>query len=159
VKLSPNVTSVPDIAEAVVAAGADAVSLINTIPGMVIDLRTRKPYLANRTGGLSGPAIRPIAVRMVYEVAQRVDVPIVGIGGITSADDALQFLMAGATAVQVGTSTFVNPATAVQVAAGIQEYMVRNGFQTISELVGVALPGGARNVGAGAVSVGQEGAR
>jgi dihydroorotate dehydrogenase (NAD+) catalytic subunit len=152
VKLSPNVASVPDIAEAVVFAGADAVSLINTIPGMVIDLRTRKPYLANRTGGLSGPAIRPIAVRMVYEVAQRVEAPIIGIGGIASAEDALQFLMAGATAVQIGTSTFVNPSTAVQVASGIQEYLARNGIQSVAELVGVALPDGPRLAGTGSVS-------
>jgi dihydroorotate dehydrogenase (NAD+) catalytic subunit len=148
VKLSPNVTSVPDIAESVVEAGADAVSLINTIPGMVIDPHSRKPYLANRTGGLSGPAIRPIAVRMVYEVAQRVSVPIIGIGGITSAEDALQFLMAGATAVQVGTSTFVNPATAVQVVAGIQEYLERNGIPAVSYLVGAALPAEARKTSA-----------
>jgi dihydroorotate dehydrogenase (NAD+) catalytic subunit len=146
VKLSPNVTDIASIARAVVEAGADAVSLINTIPGMVIDLRARRPFLANRTGGLSGPAIRPIAVRMVYEVAQAVDVPIVGIGGVTCAEDALQFLMAGATAVQVGTSTFVNPRTALEVVDGLAAFLAREGLDDIHEIIGVALPG---RVGAG----------
>ena len=140
VKLSPNVTSIADVAEAVVGAGADAVSLINTIPGMVVDLRTRRPYLANRTGGLSGPAIRPIAVRMVYEVAQRVRVPIIGIGGIASAEDALQFLLAGATAVQIGTATFVDPHTATRVAAGIRDYLAGAGLTSVRDIIGAALP-------------------
>ena len=140
VKLSPNVTDVATIAEAVVAAGADALSLINTIPGMVIDLKRRRPYLANVTGGLSGPAIRPIAIRMVYEVAQAVDVPLIGIGGIATADDALQFIMAGASAVQVGTATFVNPRAALEIIAGIRAFCEREGIREISELVGAALP-------------------
>jgi dihydroorotate dehydrogenase (NAD+) catalytic subunit len=123
-----------------VEAGADALSLINTIPGMVVDLKTRRPYLANRTGGLSGPAIRPIAVRMVYQVAQAVDVPVVGIGGIATAEDALQFLMAGATAVEVGTATFVNPSAAVQVADGIAAFLRREGTTDVHEIIGAALP-------------------
>lgn len=138
VKLSPNVTDIVEIAEAVVAAGADALTLINTIPGMVIDLRTRRPLLANLTGGLSGPAIRPIAVRMVWQVARAVDVPLIGVGGITSADDALQFIMAGATAVQIGTSTFVNPRTAIEVIEGIAAFLEAEGIGDVNELVGVA---------------------
>jgi dihydroorotate dehydrogenase (NAD+) catalytic subunit len=113
---------------------------------MVIDLKARRPYLANRTGGLSGPAIRPIAVRMVYEVAQSVDVPIVGIGGVTCAEDALQFLMAGASAVQVGTATFVNPRTALDVVEGIEAYLAREGIYDVREIIGAALPD---RVGAG----------
>lgn len=140
VKLSPNVTSIVEIAEAVVAAGADALSLINTIPGMVIDLERRKPYLANKTGGLSGPAIRPIAVRMVYEVAQTVDAPLIGIGGIATAEDALQFILAGASAVQVGTATFVNPRASLEIIAGIRAFCEREGIADISELIGAALP-------------------
>lgn len=138
VKLSPNVTDVVEIAQAVVDAGADALSLINTIPGMVIDVRRRRPFLANITGGLSGPAIRPIAVRMVWQVAKAVDVPIIGIGGITSADDALQFIMAGAAAVQVGTSTFVNPRTALDVIDGIQSFLEAEGIDDVNELIGIA---------------------
>jgi dihydroorotate dehydrogenase (NAD+) catalytic subunit len=141
VKLSPNVTDVVAIALAVAEAGADALSLINTIPGMVIDLKTRRPYLANRTGGLSGPAIRPIAVRMVYEVARAVSVPVVGIGGIATAEDALQFLMAGATAVEVGTATFANPGAALAVVDGIQAFLEREGVRDVSEMVGVAWRG------------------
>lgn len=142
VKLSPNVTDVAEIARAVAGAGADALSLVNTIPGMVIDLRSRRPYLANRTGGLSGPAIRPIAVRMVYEVAQAVDVPIVGIGGVCTADDALQFLMAGATAVQVGTATFVNPRATLEIVDGIRRFLEREGIRDVREIIGAALPKG-----------------
>ncbi|MGH2458106.1 MAG: dihydroorotate dehydrogenase [Chloroflexota bacterium] len=138
VKLSPNVTDIAEIARAVVDAGADALSLINTIPGMVIDVRRRRPFLANLTGGLSGPAIRPIAVRMVWQVARAVRVPIVGLGGIRSADDALQFIMAGATAVQIGTSTFVNPRTAIDVIEGIEAYLEREGIGDVNELVGIA---------------------
>lgn len=141
VKLSPNVTDVAEIARAVAGAGADALSLINTIPGMVIDLKARRPYLANKTGGLSGPAIRPIAVRMVYEVAQAVDVPIVGIGGIATAEDALQFLMAGATAVEVGTATFVNPQAALDVVDGLRAWLQREGIRDVREIVGAAQPG------------------
>lgn len=141
VKLSPNVTDVAEIARAVAGAGADALSLINTIPGMVIDLKARRPYLANKTGGLSGPAIRPIAVRMVYEVAQAVDVPIVGIGGIATAEDALQFLMAGATAVEVGTATFVNPHAALEIVDGLRAWLRREGIRDVREIVGAAQPG------------------
>jgi dihydroorotate dehydrogenase (NAD+) catalytic subunit len=138
VKLSPNVTDIVEIAVAVVEAGADALSLINTIPGMVIDVRARRPLLANLTGGLSGPAIRPIAVRMVWQVAQVVDVPIIGIGGVTCAADALQFIMAGATAVQVGTSTFVNPRTALEVVDGLEAFLDAEGIDDVNELIGVA---------------------
>ncbi len=138
VKLSPNVTDVVEIARAVEAAGADALSLINTIPGLVIDLPRRRPYLANVTGGLSGPAIRPIAVRMVWQVAQAVQVPVLGIGGITSAEDALQFILAGATAVQVGTATFANPRTAIEVIEGVEAFLRRENIEDVNELVGAA---------------------
>lgn len=140
VKLSPNVTDIVTIARAVESAGADALSLINTIPGMVIDIHQRRPYLANLTGGLSGPAIRPIAVRMVWQVAQAVAIPIVGIGGVTGADDAVQFLMAGASAVQVGTATFVNPRAALEVVEGIDTFLANEGIADIAELIGCALP-------------------
>jgi dihydroorotate dehydrogenase (NAD+) catalytic subunit len=140
VKLSPNVTDIVEIAQAVEGAGADALSLINTIPGMVIDLKRRRPYLANQTGGLSGPAIRPIAVRMVWQVAQAVKIPLIGIGGIASPDDALQFIMAGATAVQVGTATFVNPRCAEEIVEGIEQFCRAEGVADVKELVGVALP-------------------
>jgi dihydroorotate dehydrogenase (NAD+) catalytic subunit len=140
VKLSPNVTDVTEIARAVEGKGADAVSLINTIPGMVIDLRRRQPYLANQTGGLSGPAIRPIAIRMVWQVAQAIKIPIIGIGGITTADDALQFLMAGATAVQIGTASFVNPRAALDVIEGIENFLRAESIPAVTELVGAAVP-------------------
>jgi dihydroorotate dehydrogenase (NAD+) catalytic subunit len=140
VKLSPNVTDVAEIARAVAGAGADALSLINTIPGMVIDVRRRRPYLANVTGGLSGPAIRPIAVRMVWQVRQAVGVPLIGIGGIASAEDALQFLMAGATAVQVGTSTFVNPNGVLEIVDGIESFLRQEGIADVNEIVGCAQP-------------------
>lgn len=138
VKLSPNVTDIAEIARAVVGAGADALSLINTIPGMVIDLKRRRPYLANLTGGLSGPAIRPIALRMVYQVRQAVDVPLIGIGGIATAEDALQFLMAGASAIQVGTATFVNPNAPIEIAEGIEAFLRSEGIADVNEIVGVA---------------------
>ncbi|HVB97093.1 MAG TPA: dihydroorotate dehydrogenase [Chloroflexota bacterium] len=138
VKLSPNVTDIVEIARAVVDAGADALTLINTIPGMVIDVRRRQPYLANLTGGLSGPAIRPIAVRMVWQVAQAVDVPIVGVGGVASTDDALQFIMAGASAVQIGTGTFVNPGTMLDVVDGLQVFLESEGIEDVNDLIGVA---------------------
>lgn len=141
VKLSPNVTDITEIARAVEAGGADALSLINTIPGMVIDVRRRRPYLANLTGGLSGPAIRPIAVRMVYQVRQAVSLPLIGIGGIATADDALQFLMAGATAVQVGTGTFVNPLAAIEVVDGLEAFLRAEGFEDVSQIVGIAHEG------------------
>ena len=140
VKLSPNVTDIAEVALAVEAAGADCISMINTLVGMTIDLRTRRPFLANVTGGLSGPAIRPVALRLVFRVAQAVRIPIVGIGGIASTDDALQFLMAGASAVQVGTANFVNPAVGLQIIDGLAQYLESEGCGSIREIVGVANP-------------------
>ena len=137
-KLTPNVGDIVEIARAVVDAGADAVSLINTLTGMVIDLETRRPFLSTRTGGLSGPAIRPVALRMVYQVAGAVDVPVIGVGGIATAEDALQFIMAGATAVQVGTASFTDPTTPLRIVAGIEEFLSREGIADMNELVGVA---------------------
>ena len=135
-KLSPNVTSIAQMALAVEEAGADAVSLINTLTGMKIDVDRRCFALANRTGGVSGPAIRPIAVRMVYEAAQAVSIPVIGMGGITCGRDALEFLMAGATAVAIGTATFHNPGAAVDTVQGIREYMLQNHVEDIKELIG-----------------------
>ncbi len=140
VKLSPNVTDIAEIARAVEAAGADCISLINTLVGLQIDLKRRRPYLANVTGGLSGPAIRPVALRLVYLVAQAVRIPVVGIGGITSVDDALAFLMAGASAVQVGTATFVNPTTALDVIDDLAQFAGREGLARLDQIVGVANP-------------------
>lgn len=140
VKLSPNVTDIAAIAVAVEEAGADCVSLINTLVGMKIDIRRRRPFLGNVTGGLSGPAVRPVAVKMVYQVAQAVRIPIVGIGGITSTDDALEFLMAGASAVQVGTGVFVDPEAPLRILDGLAQYMEREGCGSLEELVGVANP-------------------
>ena len=135
-KLSPNVTDIAKMAKAAEAAGADAISLINTITGMKIDINRRSFALANKTGGLSGPAIKPVAVRMVYQCAQAVKIPIIGMGGIASAEDALEFIMAGATAVSVGAMNFVNPYTTVEVADGIEEYMKKNSISDIKELIG-----------------------
>ena len=135
-KLSPNVTDITEMAKAVEAAGADAVSLINTLTGMKIDIHRRAFALANKTGGLSGPAIKPVAVRMVYQVAKAVQVPIIGMGGICTAEDALEFILAGATAVAVGTANFQNPMASVQVAEGIAAYMERYGVSDIRELIG-----------------------
>ncbi len=137
-KLTPNVTNIADIAEAVAEAGADALCLINTLRGMAIDVSTRKPLLGNICGGLSGPAVKPVALHMVYQVAGRVKLPIVGCGGIMSAQDALEFIMAGASAVEVGTAQFVNPRALLDVLEGIEEFMRREGVKDISELVGVA---------------------
>lgn len=136
-KLSPNVTCIPDMARAVEAGGADVVSLINTLTGMKIDINRRRFVLANKTGGVSGPAIHPIAVRMVYEAAHAVNVPIIGMGGIASAEDAIEMLLAGASAVSVGTANFHNPAVTVEIAEGIRDYMERNGFDKVSDLVGI----------------------
>lgn len=144
VKLSPNVGDVAEIARAVEAAGADCLSLVNTFVGMKIDVAARRPFLANVTGGLSGPAIRPIAVRMVWQVYRAVRCPIVGIGGITSAEDALEFILAGASAVQVGTATFVNPRAALDVLDGLVAFLAREGVRDLAELVGAAQPAGAR---------------
>jgi dihydroorotate dehydrogenase (NAD+) catalytic subunit len=136
VKLSPNVTDVAEIARQVEAAGADAISLINTLSAMAIDIETRRPRLANIVGGLSGPAIKPVALRMVWQVARAVKVPIIGIGGIMTAADALEFFIAGASAVQVGTANFVNPSATTDILDGIEAFMVKNGIKSLQELVG-----------------------
>lgn len=135
VKLSPNVTDITLIAKAVENAGADAVSLINTLLGMAIDVHTRKPRLANVVGGLSGPAIKPVALRMVWQVAQAVKIPVIGIGGITTAEDALEFLIAGATAIQVGTANFYQPSATEEIITGLDKYTQENNLQSISELI------------------------
>ncbi len=136
VKLSPNVSDVTEIAQAVEEAGADGVSLINTLIGMAIDLESRRPKLANVIGGLSGPAIKPVALRMVYQVAQRVSIPIIGIGGIESARDALEFILAGASAIQVGTANFVNPKVSEEIVDGIGDYVVHEKLVSIRDLIG-----------------------
>jgi dihydroorotate dehydrogenase (NAD+) catalytic subunit len=136
VKLSPNVSDITRVARRVEDAGADALSLINTITGMAIDIETCRPKLANITGGLSGPAIRPVAVRMVWQVAREARVPIIGIGGILKAEDAIEFLIAGASAVQVGTANFINPCAALEIAAGIEAYLVRRGIADVRSLIG-----------------------
>ena len=135
-KLSPNVTDITEKAKAAEAAGADAISLINTITGMKIDINRRKFALANKTGGLSGPAIKPVAVRMVYQAANAVKIPIIGMGGIASAEDALEFIMAGATAVSVGAMNFVNPYTTVETIEGIEAFMKKNQVEDINSLIG-----------------------
>ena len=137
VKLSPNVTSITDIALAVESEGADSVSLINTLLGMAVDVEHRKPVLSTITGGLSGPAVRPVAVRMVWQVAKAVGIPVVGLGGITDARDALEFIMAGATAVQIGTANFLDPATCIKVIDGLEDYCQRHGVADIAELRGI----------------------
>ena len=135
-KLSPNVTDITEMAKAAEAAGADALSLINTITGMKIDVHRRKFAIANKTGGLSGPAIKPVAVRMVYQVANAVQIPIIGMGGIANAEDALEFILAGATAVSIGAMNFVNPYTTVETVDGIEAYMKRYGIEDINTLIG-----------------------
>ncbi len=137
VKLTPNVTDITEIARAVVGGGADALSLINTLQGMKIDIYRRKPVLANKIGGFSGPAIKPVALRMVYQTAKAVDVPIIGMGGISTGEDAVEFIMAGATAVAVGTANFSNPYATIEVMDGIQEYMLKYGIQDIAEIRGI----------------------
>jgi len=134
-KLSPNVTDIKVMAKAAEDAGSDAISLINTITGMAIDVETRKPKLANITGGLSGPAIRPIAVRMVWEAAKVVKIPIIGIGGIMTASDALEFIIAGAAAVQIGTANFVEPDAAIKILEGIKDYCMRHGVKRLKGLI------------------------
>jgi dihydroorotate dehydrogenase (NAD+) catalytic subunit len=136
VKLSPNVTSIVDIALAVEEAGADAVSLINTLLGMAINAETRRPVLSTVTGGLSGPAIKPVALRMVWQVAKAVKIPVIGIGGISSATDAIEFLLAGASAVQVGTANFTDPQTTVKIITGIEDYLRRHKIAEVRELTG-----------------------
>lgn len=135
-KLSPNVTDITEMARAAEAAGADALSMINTLTGMKIDIHKRKFVLANKTGGMSGPAVKPVAVRMVYQTAQAVKIPIIGMGGIANAEDALEFLLAGATAVAVGAMNFVNPYTTVEVAEGIEEYMRKYNIDDIHSIIG-----------------------
>jgi len=136
VKLSPNVTDIAEIAKAVQAEGADAVSLINTLLGMAIDVRTQKPLLARVVGGLSGPAVKPVALRMVWQVAQAVDIPVLGMGGITTGTDAVEFMLAGATAVAVGTANFVNPRATIEVIEGIEAYCEEHGVRDVNELIG-----------------------
>ena len=135
-KLSPNVTDITEMARAAEAAGADALSLINTITGMKIDIHKRTFAIANKTGGMSGPAIKPVAVRMVYQTAQAVKIPIIGMGGIANAEDAIEFLLAGASAVSVGAMNFVNPYTTVEIVEGIESYMKKSGVEDVNELIG-----------------------
>lgn len=139
-KLPPQVTDIATIARAVEGAGADALSLINTIPGMAVDLKTRRSKLGRLSGGLSGPAIRPVALRLVYLAAQSVSIPVIGLGGIRSAEDALEFLIVGAKAVQIGTANFVRPTVAVEIIEGIKKYLVENRISRLSDLVGSFIP-------------------
>jgi dihydroorotate dehydrogenase (NAD+) catalytic subunit len=137
VKLSPNVTSISDIACAVEAEGADSVSLINTLLGMSIDVERRRPHLSTITGGLSGPAVRPVAVRMVCQVAKAVKIPVIGLGGIMNGRDALEFIMAGATAVEIGTANFIDPAVTVKVIDEINDYLTRHNIADIADIRGI----------------------
>lgn len=136
VKLSPNVTSIVDIARVVEDAGADAVSLINTLMGMVIDIEKRKPVLSIATGGMSGPAVKPVAVRCVWQVAKALNIPVIGLGGIMNAHDAIEFLLAGASAIEIGTANFVDPAVTVKVANGISDWLDQHGCSSVAEIVG-----------------------
>lgn len=136
VKLSPNVTDITEIARAVEAEGADSISMINTLLGMAIDVKSRKPILSTVTGGLSGPAVKPVALRMVWQTAKVVSIPIIGMGGISSCEDAIEFLLAGASAVQVGTYNFVDPTITTKIASGIENYLVQNNMTDVSELIG-----------------------
>jgi len=138
VKLTPNTSNIAEVAISVAEAGADAISLINTLKGMVIDITKRQPLLGNTAGGLSGPAIKPVALYMVYEVAGAVDLPIIGCGGITTASDAIEFIMAGASAVQIGTASFANPRAPLDVLEGIEQFMEKEGIEDIAELIGAA---------------------
>ena len=137
VKLTPNVTNIVEIAKAVEAAGADSVSLINTLLGMAIDVEKQRPYLSTITGGLSGPAVKPVAVRMVWQVAHAVKIPVVGLGGICTAADALEFLMAGATAIEVGTANFIDPSVTVKIIDGLEEYCKHHGIKDINDIIGI----------------------
>jgi dihydroorotate dehydrogenase (NAD+) catalytic subunit len=136
VKLSPNVTSISDIAKAVEANGADSISLVNTFLGMAIDIEKRKPLLSTITGGLSGPAIKPIALRMVWQVSQAVKVPVIGMGGIMTASDAIEFILAGATSVQIGTANFIDPQITIKIIEGIKEYLERHNFSSVNDIIG-----------------------
>ena len=137
VKLSPNVTDITEIARAVEAEGADAISLINTLMGMAIDIEKRKPLLSIRTGGLSGPAVKPVAVRMVWQVAKAISIPVVGLGGISTAKDAIEFLMAGATAIEIGTANFLDPAISIKIRDGIDAWLDAHGCHSVDEIIGV----------------------
>ena len=136
VKLSPNVTDITEIARAVEAEGADSVSLINTLMGMAIDIERRKPLLSINTGGLSGPAVKPVALRMVWQVAKAVNIPVVGLGGIMTAADAIEFLMAGATAIEIGTANFLDPAVTIKVRDGISDWLDAHGCQSVADIIG-----------------------
>ena len=136
VKLSPNVTDITEIARAVEGAGADSVSLINTMLGMAIDAERRRPILSTVTGGMSGPAVKPVALRMVWQVAKAVKIPVIGLGGICSATDAIEFLLAGASAIQIGTANFIDPAISEKVVDGIEDYLTRHGFNSVQEIIG-----------------------
>lgn len=136
VKLSPNVTNIAEIAVAVEEVGADAVSLINTLLSMAIDIRTQRPVLSTNTGGLSGPAVKPVALRMVWQVAQAVNIPVVGMGGITNAEDAIEFLLAGASAIEVGTANFIDPAVTIKIIDGINQYLEMTGCKSVTEIIG-----------------------
>ena len=135
-KLSPNVTDIVEIAKAVEGAGSDTVSLINTLMGMAVDLNKKRPMLGNVTGGLSGPAIKPVALRMVYQVAQAVSIPVIGLGGISSAQDALEFLLVGATAVEIGTANFINPGIAAEIVTGVRDYLERHNYEKVTDFIG-----------------------
>ncbi len=137
VKLTPNVTNITEIAAAVEGAGADSVSLINTMLGMAIDVERRKPMLSTITGGLSGAAVKPVAVRMVWQVAKAVKIPVIGLGGISSTNDALEFLMAGATAIEIGTANFIDPTITIKIIEGIQEYLDRHNIKDIKDIIGI----------------------
>jgi dihydroorotate dehydrogenase (NAD+) catalytic subunit len=136
VKLSPNVTDIAEIARAVEAEGADSVSLINTLMGMAIDIERRKTVLSINTGGLSGPAVKPVALRMVWQVAKAVKIPVVGLGGISSTRDAIEFLMAGATAIEIGTANFIDPAVTIKVRDGINQWLDSHGCQSVKDIIG-----------------------
>lgn len=136
IKLTPNVTDITIIAQAVEKAGADAISLINTLTGMSVDIKKKSPHLKNITGGLSGPAIKPIALRMVWQVVKRVSIPVIGIGGIMTTNDALEFLMLGAKAIQVGTANFVNPHTTIDIIEGLQQYLLTNKIKNVNDIIG-----------------------
>lgn len=141
VKLSPNVSDIASIAKAAEAEGADALSLINTLTGMRIDINTRRPIIRNITGGMSGPAVFPVAVRMVWQVANAVDIPIIGMGGITTWKDAVEMLMAGADALQIGTALFTDPYSPVKIRQGLNDYLDRNGMRSVTELTGTVITG------------------
>jgi dihydroorotate dehydrogenase (NAD+) catalytic subunit len=136
VKLSPNVTDISEIARAVEAEGADAVSLINTLMGMAVDIERRRPVLSIRTGGLSGPAVKPVALRMVWQVARAVNIPVIGLGGIMTATDAIEFLMAGATAIEIGTANFIDPAVSIKVRDGINQWLDSHGCHSVQDIIG-----------------------